>query len=118
MDAYQQVTYSSSARYPEVTIDINNRMNKGCLLFTYVGHGGKNGWAHERIIELTDISRWANRYNQPWMLTMTCEFGWCDRSLVSPAEMAFLNSGGGVSAMITTYRVNAPCQTLLSSVSA
>lgn len=105
LDAYQQVTYSSSARYPEVTTDINNRMNKGCLLFTYVGHGGKNGWAHERIIELTDISRWANRYNQPWMLTMTCEFGWCDRSLVSPAEMAFLNSGGGVSAMITTYRV-------------
>ena len=105
LDAYQQVTYSSSARYPEVTVDINNRMNKGCLLFTYVGHGGKNGWAHERIIELTDISRWANRYNQPWMMTMTCEFGWCDRSLVSPAEMAFLNSGGGVSAMITTMRV-------------
>ena len=105
LDAYQQVTYSSSARYPEVTTDINNRMNKGCLLFVYVGHGGKNGWAHERIIELTDISRWANRYNQPWMLTMTCEFGWCDRSLVSPAEMVFLNSGGGASAMITTYRV-------------
>ena len=105
LDAYQQVTYSSSARYPEVTVDINNRMNKGCLLFTYVGHGGKNSWAHERIIELTDISRWANRYNQPWMLTMTCEFGWYDRSLLSPAEMAFLNSSGGVSAMITTSRV-------------
>lgn len=104
-DAYQQVTYSSSARYPEVTIDFNNRMNKGSLLFTYVGHGGKYGLAHERIIDLTDISRWSNRYNQPWFFTMTCEFGWCDRAMVSPAESAFLNSHGGASGLVSTYRV-------------
>lgn len=105
LDAYQQVTYSSSARYPEVTTDINNRMNKGCLLFTYVGHGGKAGWAHERIIELTDINRWENKYNQPWMFTMTCEFAWCDRSLVSPAELVFLNTHGGAVGMVSTMRV-------------
>ncbi len=105
LDAYPQVTYSSSARYPEVTAAINNRMNAGCLLFTYVGHGGKNGWAHERVLELTDISNWANRYNQPWMVTLACEFGWYDRSLLSPAEMAFLNANGGVAGMVTTSRV-------------
>ena len=105
LDAYEQVTYSSSARYPEVTKAINNRINAGCLLFAYFGHGGKNGWAHERIIELTDISKWSNRYNQPWMVTLTCEFGWYDRALVSPAELAFLNANGGVAGMITTSRV-------------
>ncbi len=105
LDAYRQVTYSSSARYPEVTKDINNRMNKGCLLFTYVGHGGKNGWATERIIELTDISQWSNLYNQPWMITLTCEFGWYDRALTAPAEMVFLNANGGAAGMITTSRV-------------
>lgn len=104
MDAYQQITYSSSARYPEVTTAINNRMNKGCLLFTYIGHGGKYGWAHERIIELTDINRWSNKNNQPWMFTMTCEFGWCDRSLVSPAELVFLNANGGAAGMVSTMR--------------
>lgn len=105
LDSYRQVTYSSSARYPEVTKDINNRMDKGCLLFTYVGHGGKNGWATERIIELTDISRWSNLYNQPWMITLTCEFGWYDRALTAPAEMVFLNANGGAAGMITTSRV-------------
>jgi hypothetical protein len=105
LDAYEQVTYSSSARYPEVTKAINNRMNAGCLLFAYFGHGGKNGWAHERIIELTDISKWANRYNQPWMVTLTCEFGWYDRALTAPAEMVFLNANGGAAGMITTSRV-------------
>ena len=105
LDAYEQVTYSSSARYPEVTKAINNRMNAGCLLFAYFGHGGKNGWAHERIIELTDINKWANRYNQPWMVTLTCEFGWYDRALTAPAEMVFLNANGGAAGMITTSRV-------------
>lgn len=105
LDAYEQVTYSSSARYPEVTKAINNRMNAGCLLFAYFGHGGKNGWAHERIIELTDINKWANRYNHPWMVTLTCEFGWYDRALISPAELVFLNANGGAAGMITTSRV-------------
>ncbi len=105
LDAYEQVTYSSSARYPEVTKAINNRMNAGCLLIAYFGHGGKNGWAHERIIELTDITKWANRYNQPWMVTLTCELGWYDRALVSPAELAFLNAGGGAAGLVTTSRV-------------
>ena len=105
LDAYEQVTYSSSARYPEVTKAINNRMKSGCLLFAYFGHGGKNGLAHERIIELTDITKWSNRYNQPWMVTLTCELGWYDRSLVSPAELAFLNAGGGAAGLVTTSRV-------------
>ena len=105
LDAYEQVTYSSSARYPEVTRAINNRMKAGSLLFVYFGHGGKNGWAHERIIELTDITKWPNRYNQPWMVTLTCELGWYDRALVSPAELAFLNANGGVAGMVTTSRV-------------
>ena len=105
LDAYEQVTYSSSVRYPEVTKAINNRMNAGCLLFAYFGHGGKNGWAHERIIELTDINKWANRYNQPWMVTLTCEFGWYDRALTAPAEMVFLNANGGAAGMVTTSRV-------------
>ena len=105
LDAYEQVTYSSSARYPEVTKAINNRINAGCLLFSYFGHGGKNGWAHERIIELTDINKWGNRYNLPWMVTLTCELGWYDRALVSPAELAFLNANGGVAGLVTTSRV-------------
>lgn len=105
LDAYEQVTYSSSARYPEVTKAINNRVNAGCLLLAYFGHGGKNGWAHERIIELTDINKWSNKYNNPWMVTLTCELGWYDRSLVSPAELAFLNAEGGAAGLVTTSRV-------------
>ena len=39
------------------------------------------------------------------MVTLTCEFGWYDRSLLAPAEMVFLNANGGATGMITTSRV-------------
>lgn len=104
-DAYKQESNSGGQRYPDVNEAINQRMERGALVFTYVGHGGGNGWATERILELSDISKWTNYYNQPLMVTLTCSFGWYDRPATSPAEAAFLNSKGGCVAFITTSRV-------------
>ena len=104
-DAYEQVSRSAAQRYPEVNAAINSRMAKGALVFTYVGHGGKDGWATERVLERPDINSWTNLYNQPLMITLTCEFGWYDRAAISPAELCFLNAKGGTSAMITSSRV-------------
>lgn len=103
-DAYSQVSYAGGQRYPEVNTAINNRMDRGCLVISYYGHGGGNGWAHERILEISDINKWTNLYNQPIMTTLTCEFGWYDRSQTSPAELVFVNGKGGASGMITTSR--------------
>lgn len=104
-DAYEQVSRSAAQRYPEVNAAINSRMMKGALVFTYVGHGGKDGWATERVLERPDINSWTNLYNQPLMITLTCEFAWYDRAAISPAELCFLNAKGGTSAMVTTARV-------------
>lgn len=104
MDAYQQVSFAGGQRYPEVNKSINNRMDRGSLIFTYAGHGGGNGLAHERILEISDINKWSNKYNQPWMVNLTCSFGWIDRKAVSPSELIFINDKGGASAMITTTR--------------
>ena len=90
-DAYQQVSYSGGQRYPDVNDAINSRMQRGSLVFSYVGHGGANGWAVERILEISDLNKWTNYYNQPLMVTLTCEFAWYDRKVTSPAEMIFLN---------------------------
>lgn len=104
LDAYQQVSNAGGQRYPDVTTGINNRMNRGALFFTYIGHSGKDGWANERILENSDINKWTNKYNLPVMLTLSCTFAYYDRPAVSPAELAFFNSKGGVSALITTTR--------------
>lgn len=104
-DAYEQVSYAGGQRYPEVNKAINNRMQKGSLIFAYAGHGGANGWGHERYLEISDINKWTNKYNLPWMFNFTCSFGWIDRKSTSPSELIFINDKGGASAMLTTSRV-------------
>lgn len=104
LDAYQQVSNAGGQRYPDVNTAINNRMNRGSLFFTYIGHSGKDGWATERVLENSDINSWTNKYNQPVMLTLSCSFGYYDRPAISPAELVFFNSNGGASALITTSR--------------
>ena len=104
-DAYEQVSNAGGQRYPGVNSAINDRMDRGALFFTYVGHSGKDGWAHERILEYSDINNWKNTYNQPVIMTLSCDFGWYDRPAISPAEACFFNTEGGAVALITTSRV-------------
>jgi hypothetical protein len=105
-DAYPQISYAGGQRYPDVNKAINMRMNRGALAIAYFGHGGGNGWAHERILEKIDITNWTNKYNQPLMITLTCSFGWYDKQAQSPAELVFLNENGGAVALCTTSRVS------------
>ncbi|MCR4856897.1 MAG: type IX secretion system sortase PorU [Bacteroidales bacterium] len=104
LDAFPQVSNAGGQRYPEVTTAINNRINRGSLFFTYIGHSGKDGWTAERVLENSDISKWTNKYNMPAMLTLSCTFGFYDRPAISPAELALFNSNGGVCAIITATR--------------
>jgi hypothetical protein len=105
-DAYPQVSYAGGYRYPDANNAIKMRMERGTLTIAYFGHGGGNGWAHARILEKSDIDKWKNKYNQPFMITITCSFGWYDKQSISPAEIAFLSDNGGVCAMITTSRIS------------
>jgi len=103
-DAYPLVSNAGGQRYPDVNKAINMRMEKGTLVISYFGHGGGNGWSHERILEIVDINNWKNKYNQPLMITLTCSFGWYDKPSPSPAEFVFLNENGGASSLLTTSR--------------
>ena len=64
LDAYHQVTSANGQSYPDVNKAINDRINSGCLIFNYVGHGNENGLAHERVVKTEDINlveeQWTN----------------------------------------------------------
>ncbi len=105
-DAYQQVSTPGGQRYPDVKIAINDRVNRGTLLMTYIGHGGELGWAHERVLENSDINDWSNSNRLAAFLTATCEFTRVDDpGRVSAGENVFLNPNGGAIAMFTTSRL-------------
>ncbi len=105
-DAYTMVSTPGGARYPEVNEVINKRVEKGCLIMNYIGHGGEVGWAHERILEVPDIKAWRNFNNMPVFVTATCEFSrFDDPERTSAGEWVFLNSNGGGISLFTTTRL-------------
>ncbi|OFY87335.1 MAG: hypothetical protein A3F72_16790 [Bacteroidetes bacterium RIFCSPLOWO2_12_FULL_35_15] len=106
LDSYQQVATPGGDRYPGVSEAINKRVEKGCLVLNYTGHGGEVGLAHERIVEVSQINTWDNKNNLPLFFTATCEFSrFDDPERTSAGEYVFLNPNGGGIALFTTVRL-------------
>ena len=106
LDAYPQEATPGGNRYPDVTDAINKRVEKGCLIMNYTGHGGEVGLAHERILEVSDINSWKNINNLPLFFTATCEFSrFDDPERTSAGEYVFLNPLGGGIGLFTTVRL-------------
>ena len=104
-DAYVSETSAGGKRYPAVNDAINSRINRGCLMLTYYGHGGDNGWSHERILQRSDIFSWKNKYCLPLFYTACCTFAGYDKTDgVSPAEDISLRANGGAIGLITSTR--------------
>ena len=105
LDAYPQVSTPGGQRVPDANRAINQRMEKGAMLINYTGHGGETGWAHEKVLELSDIRSWTNYDRLPVFMTATCEFSRYDDPLVvSGGELVFLSKKGGGVALFTTAR--------------
>jgi hypothetical protein len=105
VDAFPQISTPGGQRAPDVNKAINNRIDKGCLIMNYTGHGGEVGWGHERFLENSDINSWTNYDRMPIFITATCEFSrYDDPDRVSAGEYAYLNPSGGAIALFTTAR--------------
>ena len=129
LDAYRQVTSVSGNSYPDAVRAIDNRVEAGCLIFNYVGHGSETGLAHERVVRTDNINSWSNSGMLPLFITATCEFSRFDdvdinsatgviSSRTSAGEMVLLNpKGGGIGLMSTTRVVySAPNFTLNNNI--
>ena len=105
LDAYVQETSGGGNRYPKARKEIFDSFEKGALVFNYLGHGGEDGLAVERIWEKSDGESLNNRYKYPLFITLTCEFSRFDNPLRPTAgEFTFWNPQGGAISMITTTR--------------
>lgn len=106
IDAFKQQSAAGGARYPDVNLAINQRVNRGALIINYIGHGGETGWAQERILELKDIESWNNANRLPLFVTATCEFSrFDDPARTSAGEEVILRPNGGGLGLLTTTRL-------------
>ncbi|HOW31033.1 MAG TPA: type IX secretion system sortase PorU, partial [Bacteroidales bacterium] len=105
LDSYQQQATPTGNRYPDVNKAITQRIEKGTLILNYTGHGGETGWAHEEVLQLSDINSWDNRDRLPVFVTATCEFSrYDDPERISAGEQVLLNPLGGGISLFTTSR--------------
>ena len=116
LDAFRQQSSVNGQSYPDATKAINDRINSGCLIFNYLGHGNELGLAHERVVKTEDINSWKNSSYLPLFITATCEFSRFDdielnlltRQISgknSAGEMVLNNPDGGGIALMTTTRI-------------
>jgi len=116
LDAFKQSTTANGQTYPEVNKTINDRINSGCLIFNYTGHGNENGLAAERVVRIEDINSWKNGGKLPLFITATCEFSRFDDIEINLAtrqmtgkpsggEMVLFNKDGGGIALMSTTRL-------------
>jgi hypothetical protein len=106
LDAYQQIVTSGGQRYPDAEEAINQNMNKGALIFNYVGHGGETGLSLERVVTIPMIQNWTNINNLTLFISATCEFSrFDDPGRVSAGETTLITPFGGAVSLMTTTRL-------------
>ena len=106
LDAFPRVSTPGGSRYPAVNQAINNRINQGALIVNYVGHGGVNGWADERVLTPEDVLTWSAQGKYPIFVTATCEFSrFDDPAKISVGEQIGFKEKGGPVSSITTVRL-------------
>ena len=99
-DAYTQESGAIGSYYPDVNNALKQRMDYGCLLLNYVGHGSDLYIGTERYMELSDIANYANLKQLAFFVTSTCSFGKYDRlDGMCGSEAFVLAPGAGVACL-------------------
>lgn len=107
LDAFEQVSFGSGNKYPKVNEEITKMIgSQGTLIFNYVGHGGENGMANERILTRPEIINWTNYDRLSFFVTASCELAKIDNlEIESPGELMLLDPDGGAIGLLATTRL-------------
>lgn len=102
-DAYSQQSGAIGSFYPELKNALIQRMNYGCLLINYIGHGSTHYIGTERYVEPSDIVAYTNVDRLPLFVTSTCSYGYHDLpDEECGAESCLLARGGAVAVVSAT----------------
>lgn len=96
-DAYIQQSGADGSYYPDVNNALRQRINYGCLLLNYIGHGSTEYIGTERYMLLSDIEHYSNTDRLAFFVTSTCTFGKFDNiNETSGGESFLLAEAAGV----------------------
>jgi hypothetical protein len=96
-DAFIQQSGADGSYYPDVNNALRQRMNYGCLLLNYIGHGSSSYIGTERYMEFSDIEKYTNTDQLTFFVTSTCSFGRYDHLQdICGAEAFLLAEAAGI----------------------
>lgn len=105
IDSYVQQASAGGQRYPDAKEQFIRAINYGALVVNYLGHGGEDGMATERMFEKTDADNLTNRYKYPLFITASCEVTKFDNPYrPTVGEYTYWNAKGGAIGLISTTR--------------
>lgn len=106
-DAYVQQSGADGSFYPDVNNALKKRMDYGCLLLNYIGHGSSQYIGTERFMMKSHISTYANRLQLPFFITSTCTFGrFDDPGETCGAEEFLLADGAGIACLAASRPIS------------
>lgn len=96
-DSFIQQSGADGSYYPDVNNALRQRINYGCLLLNYIGHGSSNYIGTERYMEISDIEKYTNTDQLIFFVTSTCSFGHFDHLQdICGAEAFLLAEAAGI----------------------
>jgi len=105
LDEYIQIMEATGQFSPDASKALDLAIREGVAVVNYTGHGSEQVWTQEQILTPALVQSWKNAPKYPLFVTATCEFGRNDDPLIiSSAELAILQKGGGAIGLVTTAR--------------
>ncbi|MBO4306898.1 MAG: type IX secretion system sortase PorU [Bacteroidales bacterium] len=106
-DAYVQQSGADGSYYPDVNNALKKRIDYGCLLLNYIGHGSSQYIGTERFMMKSDISGYSNFNQLPMFITSTCSFGRYDLpGETCGAEEFLLAEGAGIACIAASRPIS------------
>jgi hypothetical protein len=88
---------------PDATNTLYRSFHEGALIINFTGHGSEQQWMQERMLDPVFVADTKNKYQYPFLITATCEFGRNDDPLIiSSAEKLLLKKESGCIGLVTT----------------
>ncbi|NOY78289.1 MAG: type IX secretion system sortase PorU [Calditrichaeota bacterium] len=97
---------ASGRRKPAAENDFVEKINQGCLMINYLGHGNERLLAHERVLQVSkDLPRIQNAGRLAFWITATCAFGRYDLpEEQSMTEQLVTEADNGAIALLSSAR--------------
>lgn len=105
LDAFTAQSSGAGRSYPEANAKLYHSLSEGVFWLNYAGHASPNAWTENGLLTHAELENNFFYHHLPILYAATCDFTRFDAVGISGGERLFLNSHGGVIALVCPPRL-------------